>query len=210
VSRVSRSNGLPEPLSATLASAAQDWFASPDRPRPQADVVRHWDSLVEAWVSHRSMPLLVRKSGDRGVERRYPSGRAIVCVDNSPAHWTLACAIAGDRPTVEDLHSALTSGEWPVMFAMSKAEVAQLPRYRGLLSRSERARALNDGQWKVCHIDEVGLRGRGSVETFPLSTLVEHCRRLLAPSNMFLVPNSHAGFGELPEVVKAFRRARQA
>ena len=139
--RVPRSNGLPEPLSATLASAAQDWLASPDRPRPPADVVKHWDSLVEAWVSHRSMPLLVRKSGDRGVERRHPSGRAIVCVDNSPAHWTLACAIAGDRPTVEDLHSALTSGEWPVVFAMSNGYQLDPGAPKAALAVAERVRA---------------------------------------------------------------------
>lgn len=170
--------------------------------------MRHWDALVAEWIDNPRCPLLVRKGGDRGVEHRHASGRTVVCVDNSPAHWTLASAIREARPTCRDLLSALESGEWPVVFALSKAEAAKLPRYRGFLARSTAAKALNQGEWKVCHIDEVGLGQKGAVGDIGLSTLREHCRRLLAPSNMFLVPNSHAGFGELPEVVAAFRRAR--
>ena len=179
-----------------------------ERPRPAPEVVGHWDALVAEWIANPRCPLLIRKSGDRGVEHRHPSGRAVVCVDNSPAHWTLASAIRGERPSCAQVLAALEIGEWPVVFAMSKAEVAKLPRYRGVLARSKAAKALNDGEWKVCHIDEVGMRAKGSVTEMSITTLREHCRRLLAPSNMFVVPNTHAGFGELPEVVAAFRRSR--
>lgn len=193
-----------------MTSLAEEWLASPDRPRPAHNVAKHWDALVEGWVTDPSCPLLIRKStklNPRGCEVRHSSGRAIVCVDNSPAHWTLASAIAGDTPTLDELRVALESGEWPVVFAMSLAEAKQLPRYRGILARSARAKVLNKGRWKVCHIEEVGLRSKGGVESFPIDVLVEQCRRLLSPSNMFVVPNSHGGFGELPEVVEVFRRA---
>ncbi len=205
---IPRASGFEKSLSGMLSGAADGWVASTERPRPSSEHVRHWDALVGLWIEDPKLPLLIRKSGDRGLERRHPTGRQVVCVDNSPAHWTLACAIRRQTPAVEELLAALQSGEWPVVFAMSKAEVAKLPRYRGVLARSEAAKAINDGQWKVCHIDDVGLRTKGAVTEVGITTLKEHCRRLLAPSNMFLVPNSHGGFGELPEVVEAFRRAR--
>lgn len=207
---ISEVQGFPDSIRLPIVRLAEEWFASPDRPRPVPEVAKFWDALVERWVNDPSCPLLIRKStktNPRGGEVQHPSGRTVVCVDNSPAHWTLASAIAGETPTLEGLRTALESGEWPVVFAMSLADVERLPRYRGILARSERAKELNKGRWKVCHIEEVGLRSKGGVESFPIDVLVEQCRRLLSPSNMFVVPNSHGGFGELPEVVEVFRRA---
>lgn len=203
---VEAADGIPESICAALTAAAQDWRESPARPRPTEATVRYWDELVDGWVRDPRNPLLVRRSGNRGCEESHRAGRTIVCVDNSPAHWTLACAIADVRPTAAELLQALESGEWPVVFAMKKAETARRPRYSGLLGRSVRGRTLNAGAWKVCHIEEVGLGTRGAVSELPLPALIEASRRLLSPSNMFLVPNSHAGFGELPEVVGVFRR----
>ncbi|MFH1464655.1 MAG: hypothetical protein ABIO70_09735 [Pseudomonadota bacterium] len=197
-------HGLPEELREHLRVLARQWRDSPARPRPSPEVEAHWDTLIAAWVQDPRCPLLVRRSGDRGSEYRHRSGRAVVCVDNSPAHWTLACAIQGLQPSLDEVIEALESGRLPVVFALSKAEAARLPRYRGVLARSPEARALNDGGWKVCHIRPVGLRTRGAVTTLPIGDLVAHCRNLLSPSNMFLVPNRHGGFGELPEVGEVF------
>ncbi len=201
-------SGFPEVIRSSVVRAAEAWFVSPERPRPTSDVVSHWDSLVDEWVSDARFPLLVRKSGNRGCEHQHASsGRTVVCADNSPAHWTLAMALAGEKPTLNALLRALESGEWPVVFALSKAEAAKLPRYRGVLARSTRGKALNVAGWKVCHIRGVADDSRGAdLDGLSTESLMEHSRRFLAPSNMFLVPNSHAGFGELPEVREVFAR----
>lgn len=200
--------GFPPSIQTTLEASALEWRNSPSRPRAAPAVAAHWDSVVAEWVATPTLPLFVRKSmkgTPRGLEVRHASGRSLIYVDNSPAHWTLASAIAGQTPTVAQLLAALECGEWPVMFIASKAETAALPRYRGILSRSAMGKTLNDAKWKVCHIHPVGLRSRTQIESFPLEALLEHCRRLLSPSNMFVVPTSHGGFGELPEVIKVFR-----
>lgn len=201
--------GLPGSIRSAVTRAAEEWLVSPQRPRPTEDSAQHWDSLIETWIRDPRCPLLVRKSGNRGCEHPHTkSGRVVVCTDNSPAHWTLAAAIGGERPTVADLLAALESGEWPVVFALSKAEAAKLPRYRGIMARSRRGKALNVSGWKVCHILGVAEGSRGcDLEALSVDALVEHSRRFLSPSNMFVVPNSHAGFGELPEVRAVFGRA---
>lgn len=201
--------GLPDSMLAALSRAAEEWFASPERPRPSDDVVRHWDALIHEWVHDPKLPLLVRKSADRGCEQEHAgSGRVIVCTDNSPAHWALASAISGDKPDVRQLLEALESGEWPVVFALSKVEAAKLPRYRGVMARSKLGKALNVAGWKVCHTHGVADGSRGAdLEKLPLAALIEHSRRFLSPSNMFVVPNSHAGFGELREVREVFAGA---
>jgi hypothetical protein len=200
--------GLPSTIGSAVTRAGEEWFASPNRPRLSDDVARHWDALIENWVCDSKYPLLVRKSANRGCEQLHSaSGRVVVCTDNSPAHWTLAGAISGRKPTLAELLAALESGEWPVVFAISKAKAAKLGRYRGVLARSKLGKALNVGGWKVCHIDGVADGSRGAdVEALPLPALMEHSRRLLSPSNMFVVPTSHAGLGELPEVRDVFAR----
>lgn len=205
---IPRSTGLDHAVTSTLMAAAESWLTSTLRPRPTPEGLRYWNLLIDEWVENPNFPLLIRKAGDRGVELLHPTGRSVVCVDNSPAHWTMASAIHGEPPPCTELLAALVTGEWPVTFAMSKAEVAKQPRFRGVLARSAIGRALNHGEWKVCHIDEVGLHSKATLKELSIAILKEHCRRLLKPSNMFLVPNSHAGFGELPEVIAAFRRDR--
>jgi hypothetical protein len=200
--------GFPQVIRASVIDAAEAWFVSPERPRPAPAVLSYWDRLVEEWLSDPRFPLLVRKSGSRGCEHSHASsGRTVVCADNSPAHWTLAMALAGETPTVDELLQALESAAWPVVFALSKADAAKLPRYRGVMARSARGKALNVAGWKVCHIRGVADESRGAdLDGLSIQSLVEHSRRFLAPSNMFLVPNSHAGFGELPEVLEVFAR----
>lgn len=200
--------GLPPVIRSSVVDAAEAWFASPERPRPAPAVLSYWDRLVDEWLSDSRYPLLLRKSGSRGCEHSHASsGRTLVCADNSPAHWTLAMALAGEKPTLDDLVQALDSGSWPVVFALSRADAAKLPRYRGVMARSPRGKALNVAGWKVCHIRGVADASRGAdLDSLSIESLVEHSRRFLAPSNMFLVPNSHAGFGELPEVLEVFAR----
>lgn len=56
--------------------------------------------------------------------------------------------------------------------------------------------------WKVAHIDAVGLGNRALVDIGE-STLRQHFRKLMTPSNMFVVPLKYAGLAELPEFCQA-------
>ncbi len=198
--------GLPQSIHSALASAAREWFASRDRPRPTSTVVRYWDALIEKWVRDRRNPLLVRKNdGKRGCEQHHAaSGRVVVCTDNSPAHWTLAMAISGERPRLADLRAALESGEWPICMALRRAEAQNRPKYRGVLNASRQGRILTREGWKVCHIQGLRSELRGGIDALPIEALMEQSRRFLSPSNMFVVPKTHSGFGELPEVLEYF------
>ena len=57
--------------------------------------------------------------------------------------------------------------------------------------------------WKVAHIDGVGLGNRTTVAELSESTLREHFRKLMRPSNMFVIPLKYAGLAELPEFCEA-------
>lgn len=196
---------LPPELAQPLGELARVWYRSEARPRVRPEVACHWDEVIARWLGDPRAPLLLRRTGERGVAQNHPSGRIMVHVDNSPAHWTLSAALMGLTPSLDELLDALSSGELPVTFAMSASEKQRNPRYAGLLAQSRIGSRLNKAAWKVCHIDEVGLGQRRNAGPPGLPELREATRRLLAPSNMFLVPNSHGGLGEIPEFIQVFR-----
>jgi hypothetical protein len=67
---------------------------------------------------------------------------------------------------------------------------------------------LNTRGWKVCHIDAIGIKKPGAVNNLPIGTLTDHFRRLMTPSNMFLVPKIWSGLGEMPEMIEAAKAVR--
>ena len=75
-------------------------------------------------------------------------------------------------------------------------------RYQCTLSKSPNPNAAG---WKVAHIDPVGLVKRADVTTIEESVLREHFRKLMKPSNMFVIPLKYAGLGELPEFCQAIQ-----
>lgn len=193
---------LPQEVSQAIQAAAHAWRDSPARPRVSPAVLGHWDRLVDDWLRTPSAPLLVRKGKPRGVEQQHRSGRVVVAVDNSPAHWALGSAILGLTPTLHDVLADLEIGELPVAFALTAAECREEPRYTGALARSAIGKLLNKGLWKVCHIEQVGIGTRTAITDLSLDVLHHHFASLMKPRNMFVVPKTHGGFGELPEVIE--------
>ena len=62
---------------------------------------------------------------------------------------------------------------------------------------------LNTLGWKICHVNPVGI-GYGEITQLEITLLKDHMRRFLSVSNMFLIPKTHAGLGELPEFTEVF------
>ena len=197
----------PSSIAESLVTAAKGWAADPLRPRIDPAVLAHWDTLMEQWVEAPDLPLFVRKAKDnRGHELTHRSGRILVPTDNSPAHWSVVSAFAGECPSLDDVRALLSRDQIPVAMVIKRAEKdgARYKCTRGSV------RNPNELGWKVAHIDDVGLGYAGELLDITLPVLAAHHKRFLSPSNIFLVPKEYAGVAETLEFIKAFRGVRDA
>ena len=193
---------LPAGMPALVEELARLWAQASQRLRPDAKVSRHWDHLVAAWSVDPSLPLYVRKAeNNRGSIVHHASGQNLVPTDNSPAQWAFAKAVLRERPSLEDIYSAIQEDRIPVAMILKVVEKDKAT-YRCTLPRVNP----NSAGWKVCHVDGIGLGKGGSLEETNLPILQEHFRKLMAPSNMFVIPLRYAGLGELPEFCHAIRK----
>lgn len=195
---------LPRELRAYAEALALAWLDSPARPAAAPEITDRWDQLLGAWADSDDLPLYVRRfHNDRGTEYVHPSGRKLVPVDNSLAHWTLSQALRGECPSFDDVLRCVLEDRIPVAMAMRQEE-----RRAAVYKCSRSSVSLNDLGWKVCHLDGVALGGRGALVDYPLAVLREHFLRYASPSNMVLVPLAWAGLGEMPEFIKAASQRR--
>jgi hypothetical protein len=183
-----------------IVRLAELWRQEPERPRPAPQVCQHWDSLVADWAYDQSLPLYVRKvDNNRGSLVVHVSGRHLVPTDNSPAQWAFALAVLGETPSLQDIRQALAEDHVPIAMIL-KAKERAVARYKCTLNNVVNP---NSAGWKVAHIDGVGLGNRTMLTAVDESTLREHFRKLMAPSNMFAIPLKYAGLGELAEFCRA-------
>lgn len=175
-------------LGEPLAELGRRWAESPNRPRPEPAALRRWDELLDDWIMNPDLPLVIRDSRRRGKRAVSGNGREVVFSDNSPANWSFGSALAGHAPDIHAWNKGNIQNHVPLTF-VSKGPAGK--------------RDLNKLGWKICHIEAVSDRKRVGVENSPIDRLEDAFRRLLSPRNMFLVPKSISGAGELPEVIRA-------
>jgi hypothetical protein len=153
-------------------------------------------------MSDEKMPLLIRKS-EKGIARGevivHDSGRVLISTDNSPASWSYLNAYSGLQPTLADVRRALDEDKIPVAMVIDR-EMALRSRYKCSRSLTPNPNKLG---WKVCHKRGVRLSGRGPLKHRRLVDLQTHFRNFMSPSNMFLVPLSLGGLGEVPQFIEA-------
>jgi len=193
---------LPDYIGGLLEEAAKKWYECDLRPRISNDSLKHWDGLVDEWIQDKSVPILVRKSNGRGSKIKHKEGRTIILTDNTPANWSFSMAYQGYSPDLNEIKDLLTNDKIPIVFAISAEDKGKVV----MKGNRRKDFDINQKGWKVCHIEEVGLRTRKKINDIPLAFLEEHFRRLISPSNMFLVPKTLSGLGELPQVVNVMRR----
>jgi hypothetical protein len=204
----------PKPLSANmvllLKQFAIAWAKSPDRPRISQEIQAKWDRRIEEWIEADDIPLLVRKGSDRGAVHEN-SGRKFIVTDNSPAQWAFFLACDHEPPTLGDIRNSLCRAEdgssksqeiIPISFALSKTHLIDPSRYKMVLSKKT---DVNSKGWKLAHIDNVGLNQKKPISALSIDLLEDHFRKLMAPSNMFVIPKCWAGVAEAPEVLDVMK-----
>ena len=181
-----------ERLGKVLATA--DW-----RPEPSKAIVNCWDDYIRRWAMNKRRPLFVRRrTAGRGSVSEHETGRLLIPVDNSTAHWVYRAVLENRDPPAR-----LQIDSIPVAMAMTKLEQRKAT-FRTLGSKTR----LNKEGWKLCHMEGVKL-GYGKLNTIPIERLQAHFVRFLSPSNMFVAPLSQQGVGELAEVIQAVRESRR-
>ena len=176
-----------------LSVLGRRWAKSSNRPRVKPAVLRRWDEVLDEWIATSSLPLVIRDARRRGEQAVCSDGRTVLFCDNSPANWSLRLALAGQAP---DIRAWNDIREHVPLTFLSKGPAGR--------------RDLNRLGWKICHIEAVSDRKRVAIEDSPVNRLEGAFRRLLSPGNMFLVPKSISGAGELPEVVRAVAAFEEA
>lgn len=196
---------LPSYMDQLLKQLAENWAEDAIRPKFTKEIADHWDSLIAGWIRDPRLPLLIRKFNheeSRGLVLEHPSGKKLVPVDNSPAHWSFTAAYLREFLSINDVYRMLENDEIPIAMILGASE-RQRAVYKGIRSQIQNPNKLG---WKICHKRPIGIRQRGSITQMPISLLEEHFRLFLSPSNMFVVPLPLSGLGEIPQVTEVMSR----
>lgn len=192
-------------LGREIGELGRTWAASASRPRIARFSLLHWSSLIDEWI-HSDLPIAIRKStGVRGKEVIHRTGRRLIYSDNSPAQWAFSRAYSDLHYSLDDIREFLADDRVPFAYATKRAE-KEMMRYKCTLSAADN---VNKQEWKLSHIEEVGLNSKVDAVDLPLNILLNHFGLLMKPSNHFLVPLAWAGLGELPEFIVEIRKFEQ-
>jgi len=77
----------------------------------------------------------------------------------------------------------------------------------GVLAKTKENNA-STYDWKVDHINEVGLKQCMRIQEMPTEDLKNHFRRLMKPSNIVLVPSALKGLGDMPAFINHIKEKR--
>ena len=172
------------------------WKESPNNPKASVDIINSWNNVILEWVKDKEMPLIIRRPKDkRGHLYTHETGRKIIISDNTPATWVMYNVLHEPPLPLRIIRELLEKKEIPVALAFTALE-----KEGAIHTRIQGKFALSD--WKVCHIEKIGLNQSGvAIEHIDINLLEEHFEKFLSPKNMFLVPKSISGLGEVQEFI---------
>ncbi len=184
---------------AGLRELARAWRDAPERPRIAPEVLDHWGDLVTWWVYESDLVLPVRSGAGKHRGSLAPiDDRQMVFVDNSPPQWLFARAWQGWTPDRAELTDAVAT-EMPVAQVLPQAE-KELASMTRLLGQGPSTSKLG---LRLHHIDAVALGKLPQDGT--LAQIQAAAVRLLNPRNMFVLPGSIGGLGEIPTFIEVMR-----
>lgn len=197
---------LPDDLMEPIKLFAHQWAHSENRPRPKKEVMVHWRTLIDSWCNDKDIPLFIRKASEgRGKYIKHDTGRFLIPVDNSSAHWAFYMALNNEKPSLEDIRTFISDDQIPVALILKKEE-RLVARQKCTLSKDFN---LNKLGWKIAHIEGVGLNESSSINYIHIDSLKKHFRKLMSPENMFLIPLALEGLGEIPAVIDEIKKFNQ-
>lgn len=195
---------LPEGVTETIRSLAEEWLASDDRPVVNQDILSHWDKLIEEWVKDKNMPLIVRSPKFvTGSLRLHENGRKLIPADNSPAAWVMTVAERGELLSLRDIEELIRKDEIPFSFAVSAKDKPSTTYFCNLAKIRDNPNARG---WKVAHIEGIGMNRRDEIEQIPIKILEDHFRKFMNPRNMFMIPKQLAGLAEVEAFYNSFKQ----
>ena len=190
---------FPPKLVDTIKQLGREWNKL--RPKFDLSVERKWDEVIDRWAAESDMPLIIRKSsGARGSEIVHTSGRRIIISDNSPAQWVCYLALSGETRSIDEIRQAILDDKIPISFAIRKEDMSTITHKQTLKSYS-----INKLGWKLCHKEPVGIGNNEDIGTMNIDTVIDLFRKLLKPSNFFLIPMEWGGLGEITEFINEIK-----
>ncbi len=187
---------IPANMIEKIKELGREWNKS--RPNFDPKIERDWDEVIDKWATESDMPLIIRKSsGARGSEVVHSSGRRIIISDNSPAQWVCYLALNGEVKSVSEIKQALLDDKVPISFAIKEEDKSKIIYIQTLSEYS-----INKLGWKLCHKDRVGIGNNEDPKTMNIDTVIDRFKKLMKPSNFFIIPKKLGGLGELDEFIK--------
>lgn len=173
------------------------WRSSPNNPSIDQEVVNQWEKLIDDWIKDSNMPLIVRKeTNKRGQSFRHSTtGREIIIADNSVALWVYGHVLKGKVFTLSQIRELLQNNELPVVFMATK-EIRKNAKYAKALGKNPLS------NWKLCHIESIGLNTNTPIIDLDIEVIKEHFRKYVNPKNMFVLPKEIGDLGEIEAFIE--------
>lgn len=173
------------------------WRSSPNNPSIDQEVVNQWEKLIDDWIEDSNMPLIVRKeTNKRGQTFRHSTtGREIIIADNSVALWVYGHVLKGKVFTLSQIRELLQNNELPVVFMATK-EIRKNAKYAKALGKNPLS------NWKLCHIESIGLNTNTPIIDLDIEVIKEHFRKYVSPKNMFVLPKEIGDLGEIEAFIE--------
>lgn len=173
------------------------WRSSPNNPSIDQEVVNQWEKLIDDWIKDSNMPLIVRKeTNKRGQAFRHSiTGREIIIADNSVALWVYGHVLKGKVFTLSQIRELLQNNELPVVFMATK-EIRKNAKYAKALGKNPLS------NWKLCHIESIGLNTNTPIIDLDIEVIKEHFRKYVNPKNMFVLPKEIGDLGEIEAFIE--------
>lgn len=185
-----------------IKELGQKWKFSKNAINISIDILDSWEKLITEWIEDENMPLIVRKGvTQRGREINHPSGRKVIFSDNTFAIWVYCNVMEQKIFNISEIRRKLNNNEIPMSFALTKKE-KDVARYTKTLG----ANALSD--WKLCHIEPVGLNNRKDICDLGINEIKSHFEKYANPKNMFALPKEIGGLGEIQEFINEQKHSK--
>lgn len=199
---IDHSSQYAKQLSNSIKIIAKEWRNISQNLVFDKQVLNHWNILTSSWIESNNIPLIIRsKKYPKGIEIIHETGRKIIPSDNSPALWIAEQILHKNEPTLDEIESCIHAMEIPFSFIQKKNTNLNL-KYKTSCTYNK---ILTKKEWKLCHINNVGLNKKGDISKLNIEFLKGKSFNLINPYNFFLLPKTIGGLGEISYFIESLQ-----